>query len=82
LTTKIRPLGLISCLITKQTNKQTSKRGLYIRKSAVGIPQFIKDDAADNPRWKLRLIKSLGTPALVRNDRNIKATKWQRHRKI
>jgi hypothetical protein len=33
LTAKIRPLGLIGCLITKQTSKQTSKRGLFISKS-------------------------------------------------
>ena len=33
MTAKIRPLGLIGCLITKQTSKQTSKRGLFISKS-------------------------------------------------
>jgi len=33
LTAKIRPLGLIGYLITKQTSKQTSKRGLFISKS-------------------------------------------------
>jgi hypothetical protein len=35
LTAKIKPLGLIGCLITKQTSKQTSKRGLFISKSAI-----------------------------------------------
>ena len=33
MTTKIKSLDLISYLITKQINKQTSKRGLFISKS-------------------------------------------------
>ena len=43
---------------------------------------FVMYDPADNPGWILILIKSLNTLALVSKDRNIKATKWRRHRKI
>jgi hypothetical protein len=43
---------------------------------------FVKYDPADNPDWILKLTMSLNTLALVSKDRNIKAIKWRRHRKI
>jgi hypothetical protein len=43
---------------------------------------FVKYDPADNPGWILKLTMSLNTLALVSKDRNIKAIKWRRHRKI